>query len=461
MKPLLHLLAIAAFACGTFVSAADHQPQLKIAEPWSPHPKTTPVTSKEGDAFAVEANGTSMSTGGWHWSYEGIVPGQTYELSVDATHDGLSAPRDELRCIAIWGKAEANKERFVAIWDFLMPEMTGAKAMRFTRKLVAPEGAHQLVIRSTLRWTAEGKAVWQQPKVSIAQTPLVARAPVKVSVVTGRQSQRTGLKFKSIQDNIDFYGKLIEKACERDHPQLVVLPEVALQFGIGGDALDTAVPAPGPETDAFAAIAKKHRVRIALGMYERNGDAVHNSVVLISPGGIIEGRYRKVHLAGGGEDCSGILPGDGFPVFETDVARIGCNICMDSSVAESSRMVGLNGADLLLMPIMGDHRADRWTLGPPNFNEDRWRVIMRAHAIDNQLSMVVARNSTVGSCIISPKGDLLAWNDGDQEFISALVPLDEDHRIWQGGSFRDMNWMQRRPELYTPETDVKNLGNSK
>ena len=383
MKHIHHLLAITALTCGAFVSAAD--PQFKLAEPWSPHPKTTPVTARQGDAFAVEANGTRMSTGGWQWSYEGIVPGQTYELSVDATHDGLSVPRDELRCIAIWGKAEANKERFVAIWDFLMPEMTGAKAMRFTRKLVAPEGVHQLTIRSTLRWNAEGKAVWQQPKVSIAQTPLVARAPVKVSVVTGRQSQRTGLKFKSIQDNIDFYGKLIEKACERDHPQLVVLPEVALQFGIEGDALDKAVPAPGPETDAFAAIAKKHRVRIALGMYERNGDAVHNSVVLISPAGKIEGRYRKVHLAGGGEDCSGILPGDGFPVFETDVARIGCNICMDSSVAESSRMVGLNGADLLLMPIMGDHRADRWTLGPPNFNEDRWRVIMRAHAIDNQL----------------------------------------------------------------------------
>jgi len=459
MTRIHHLLALAALTCGAFVSAAD--PQFKIAEPWSPHPKTTPVTSKEGGAFAVEANGTRMSTGGWHWSYEGIVPGQTYELSVDATHDGLSVPRDELRCIAIWGKAEASKERFVAIWDFLMPEMTGAKAMRFTRKLVAPEGAHQLVIRSTLRWTAEGKAVWQQPKVSIAQTPLVARAPVKVSVVTGRQSQRTGQKFKSIQDNINFYGKLIVKACERDHPQLIILPEVALKFGIEEDTLYKAVPEPGPETEAFSAIAKKHKVRIALGMYERNGDAVHNSVVLISPTGSIEGRYRKVHLAGGGEDCSGIMPGDGFPVFETAVARIGCNICMDSSVAESSRMVGLNGADLLLMPIMGDHRADRWTLGPPNFNEDRWRVIMRAHAIDNQLCMVVARNSTVGSCIISPKGDLLAWNDGDQEFITALVPLDEDHRIWQGGSFRDMNWMQRRPELYAPETDVKNLGNSK
>jgi len=455
------LITTLSFFFVTLGFAVDPQPQFKLAEPWSPHPKTTPITSSEGDAFTVKANGTRVSTGGWHWNYEGIVPGQTYELSLDAAHEGLAEPRDELRCIAIWGKAEASKERFVAIWDFLMPEAAGDKAMRFTRKLVAPEGVHQLTLRSTLRWSADGKAAWQQPKVSLAKTPLLARAPVKVCVVTGVQSQRLGLKIKSIQDNIDFYGKLIEKACERDHPQLVLLPEVALQFGVAGDALDTAVPAPGPETDAFAAIAKKHQMRIALGMYERNGDAVHNSVVLISPAGKIEGRYRKVHLAGGGEDCSGILPGDGFPVFATDVARIGCNICMDSSVAESSRMVGLNGADLLLLPIMGDHRADRWTLGPPNFNEDRWRVIMRAHAIDNQLCMIVARNSTVGSCIISPKGDLLAWNDGDQEFIAASVPLDEDHRIWQGGSFRDMNWMQRRPQLYAPETEVKNQGNSK
>lgn len=455
------LIATLVLLYGTLAFAANPSPLLTLAEPWTPHPKTTPITSRQGAAFEVQANGTRMSAGGWQWSFEDIVPGQTYDLSIDATHEGLAVPQDELRCIAIWGKAAANSERFSAIWDFLTPETPGKNAVRFSRKLIAPEGVHHLVIRSTLRWTATGKTLWQEPKVRLATVPLVARSPVKISVITGAQSQRLGLKFKGIQDNIDFYGRLIVKACERDHPQLVLLPEVALQFGIGGDALDTAVPAPGPETDAFAAIAKKYQVRIALGMYERAGDAVHNSVVLIGPTGTIEGRYRKVHLAGGAEDCSGIMPGDGFPVFKTAIARIGCNICMDSSVAESSRMVGLNGADLLLLPIMGDHRADRWTIGPPNFNEDRWRVIMRAHAIDNQLCMVVARNNTVGSCIISPKGDLLAWNDGDKEFITALVSLDEDHRIWHGGSFRDMNWFQRRPQLYAPETQAKNLGNSK
>ena len=65
---------------------------------------------------------------------------------------------------------------------------------------------------------------------------------------------------------------------------------------------------------------------------------------------------------------------------------------MDSSAAESARMVGLNGADFLLLPIMGDHRADRWTPGAPIFNEGRWQAIMRTRAINNQLTLVVARN---------------------------------------------------------------------
>ena len=90
---------------------------------------------------------------------------------------------------------------------------------------------------------------------------------------------------------------------------------------------------------------------------ERDGDAVHNSAVLIDPAGKIEGRYHKVHLAVGGEIESGILPGNTFPVFQTELGRIDGNICMDSSATESSRMIGLNSADFLLLPIMGDHRA--------------------------------------------------------------------------------------------------------
>src|SRR5262249_5927432 len=163
-----------------------------------------------------------------------------------------------------------------------------------------------------------------------------------------------------VRENVEFYGALCEEAARRS-PHLIVLPEIALQWEVPGNPLDLAVPVSGPETEPFAEIARRYGARLVLGLLERDSDAVANSAVLFGPTGAGEGKYRKVRLAAGGETTSGILPGEGFPVFETEIGRIGCNICMDSSAGESSRMVGLNGADFLLLPIMGDHRADRWT----------------------------------------------------------------------------------------------------
>lgn len=460
MKHLPTLCLAAAALLTAMVQGAETKPELKTAEPWAPHPKAAPVTERRGETFAAAANGTRALSGGWQWRFAGITPGQTYEIATEVSHTGLAVPRDALMCNAIWGAPAANQERPEAVWDCLLPEAVGADTVRFSRRVVAPEGASQLTIRAAVRWTASGKTVWQRPRVAIASAPLAKRPPVRVCAVTGNAHSRRK-QFKTLQDNIKFYGDLCEAACRQHRPQLIVLPEIALQWGVPGNSLDLAVPAPGPETEAFAAIARKHRVRIALGMYERDGDAAHNSVVLIGPDGRIDGRYRKVHFAAGGEDVSGLLPGDGFPVFGTDIGRIGCNICMDSSAAESSRMVGLNGADFLLLPIMGDHRADRWSRGTPIYNEDRWRAIMRTHAMDNQLCMVVARNGAQGSCIVDRKGEMLAWNDGDRDFIFAEVTLDDGHRIWQGGCFRDVNWLQRRPHLYGPFTDPANVGGLK
>jgi len=261
--------------------------------------------------------------------------------------------------------------------------------------------------------------------------------------------------FKRIQDNLDFYLPLCGVAC-KEEPDLIVLPEIALQWGIADSPLDLAVLAPGPETDVFSEFAQCHKVRVLLGMLERDGDAVHNSAVLIGPNGDIDGKYRKVHLAVGSEIDSGILPGEGFPVFDTEIGRIGCNICMDSSAAESSRIVGLNGADFLLLPIMGDHRA--WHPGERIFDPERFKAIMRTRAMDNQLCMAVAVNRSEGSCIIDRLGNILAWNDGALDYIQATVELDDGYRPSSRGCFRGINWMQRRPHIYQAFVDEDNKG---
>lgn len=430
--------------------------KLVSIQPWAPHLKAAPVTHREAHGpLTIAANGTRTCSGGWQLNYAGVQPGQAYRIHVEVEQEDIEVVRDVLQCIVHWGEISPTQANMNALWENLLPEKTGERSVRFSRTLTAPAGADRLTIRCTFRWSAQGKSVWSVPQIHPTPTPAPPR-PVKIAVVTGHAHARRG-PFQTVQDNIDFYAPLCETACGIN-PDLIVLPEVALQWELPDNVLDLAVPAPGPETDVFAEIACRHHARICLGMFERDGDAVYNSAILISPEGIIDGKYRKVHLAVGGESESGILPGDGFPVFDTEIGRIGCNICMDSSAAESSRMVGLNGADFLLLPIMGDHRASRWSPGAPIFNESRWEAIMRTRAMDNQLCMVVARNRVQGSCIINRKGDILAWNEGDEDVIQATVTLEDGYRTWNGGCFRDVNWMQRRPHLYHAFVDQDNKG---
>jgi len=430
------------------------QVQVAGTETWSAHPSAAPVLDETPDGLRAGANGTRTCSGGWLIRYKGIEPGATYAIRQTVRLTGVPNARDALECVAIWGEPHEDGVIRGAHWDYLLPRANEDGSLSFERTLTAPPGATGLVIRCTFRWTAVGESVWEMPEVRAVEAP-PALEPVRVAVVTGHAQARS--RVETVEENVRFYADLCEAACE-EQPALIVLPEIALQWGLGGHPVETAVDVPGPETDVFSEVAAKHGARICLGLVERNGDAVHNSAVLISPSGEVDGRYRKVHLAVGGESTNGILPGDSFPVYDTEVGRIGCNICMDSSAAESSRMVGLNGADFLLLPIMGDHRASRWNCGGPIFNESRWLAIMRTRAMDNQLTMVVARNTVQGSCIIDRKGEVLAWNEGDVDHIVADVPREDGYRTWNGGCFRDVNWVQRRPHVYGAYTDGENYG---
>ena len=435
------------------------QPELVSLEPWAPHPTAAPLTERSGDTLAIAANGTRTCVGGWQAEFDGTRPRKAYRITWEVRFQDLDHERDSLRCKAIWGEMSPDdatvRSNDIPAWDYLIPQRIAEDRLRFTRVLLAPKGAKQLTLRCSFRWSTKGESLWQIPTVEQVDKPDSHR-PVKVAVVTGKADARRGL-ISTVQDNIDYYVPLVEAACETG-VDLVVLPEIALQWQVQGSPIDLAVDLPGVETEIFAEIARKHSNFILLGLIERDGDAVHNTAALLGPDGEVEGRYHKVHLAVVGESESGILPGNGFPMFDTVIGRIGCNICMDSSAAESSRMVGLSGADFLLLPIMGDHRASLWSPGSPLFSEDRWKAIMRTRAMDNQLCMVVARNYGPGSCIIDRKGEILAWNEGDRDHIIATIELEDGYRTWNSGCFREVNWMQRRPHIYESYVDEENKG---
>jgi len=419
---------------------------LLRSETWAPHADAAPDGRAEAGGFVSSANGTRFCCGGWQHVFSGLIPGHVYRVSWRATWEGVSQPTDMLVGHVYW--AEIPRDCYITgtevVWDYVCADYGDGSAV-FRADLVAPDGGECATVRATLRWTARGRVVWSMPTVEDLGKPPV-RSPVRVAVVTGPNDAPAEGR-RTVAGGTAYYAGLTDRACSETGANLVALPEVGIQWHVPGHPYDKAVPAPGPETDQFSEIATRYGSVIVLGLYERAGDAVHNSAVIIDADGAIAGVYRKVHLAST-EAMSGVLPGDRFPVVDTAAGRIGCNICMDSSAAESSRMVGLHGTDFLVLPIMGDHRADRWSPGPPILDEVRWQCIHRTRAMDNQFCMVVARNRATGSCIIDRSGEILAYNDGTEDWIVADVRFDDGYRKWNGGCFRQVNWRQRRPHLY-------------
>ncbi len=455
-------LALPVVGVGEGVDSAA-LPALEKAEPWSPHPEATPVTSKSGNAeVVIKGNGTRTCCGGWQFVFTGVRGGETYRFRTRVRHEGLSNAHDCLAAIVLWDAWEpAENSTGTRPWNYLLPKSVGDAAMDFEATLKAPKGATRLTVRYVFRWSQTGTSVWAAPRIETAAP--VQRRAVKLCIVNSSRQTRDRVKTlplssgKGLPDDVarsvDLWGSLILAAC-RQKPQLVVTPEIVIG---GKQFMEGAIEVPGPATEPFQKIAREHGVYLVLGVRERDRDAVFNSAVLISPKGRVHGVYRKVHLATS-EGLSGTSAGKSFPVFQTDLGRIGCLICMDTTVCESMRMLALGGARIVCFPIMGDLRASRWSPGPPIFNEDRWKAIMRTRAIDNQVCMVVARNNVQGSCIIDRKGDILAWNSGDQEMIFATVPAEDGYRVWNGGDFREVTFLLRRPCLYEPYCDEDNLG---
>ncbi|HEV2456449.1 MAG TPA: nitrilase-related carbon-nitrogen hydrolase, partial [Verrucomicrobiae bacterium] len=54
---------------------------------------------------------------------------------------------------------------------------------------------------------------------------------------------------------------------------------------------------PGPSTDAFSKLAKKHKVVVIASLFEKRAAGVyHNTAVIIDADGSLKGMYRKMHI---------------------------------------------------------------------------------------------------------------------------------------------------------------------
>src|SRR5690606_34731043 len=100
--------------------------------------------------------------------------------------------------------------------------------------------------------------------------------------------------------------------------------------------------------------------------------------LVIDDSGAIAGAYVKVHPTRT-ERQRGVIPGDDFPVFDLGFGRVGVCICHDLSFPESTRVLTLRGAEIIVWPTWGS-----------GWGEDLCYAVIKSRAIDNGAWLVTA-----------------------------------------------------------------------
>lgn len=229
---------------------------------------------------------------------------------------------------------------------------------------------------------------------------------------------------------------------------------------------------PSPAMVPLFDLAKNLRVGFYLGYAEKvtTGGKTHrfNTSVLVSPNGDILGKYRKIHLPGTKDPIGDpefehlekryFEVGDlGFPVFKTDVGRIGMCICNDRRWPETFRTMALRGAEIFMLgyntPTRNIHHAE-----PTHLREHHHRLSLESAAYQNGAWVMAAGKCGSedgftmigGSAIVAPTGETVTRAvTEDDEVISFKCDLDLGDYIRRSV----FNFAKhRRPEFYGPIT---------
>ncbi|NTU52496.1 MAG: carbon-nitrogen hydrolase [Chlorobiaceae bacterium] len=245
--------------------------------------------------------------------------------------------------------------------------------------------------------------------------------------------------------NIEAIGRILEPVSA----DLIILPELCTSgyfFLTKEELAPLAEEAGSLACCFFSHLASAKQAIIVAGMPEASGGRFFNSVFVFLPDGTVPVIYRKSHLFY--KEGMVFDKGDsGFPVIRDERLdlSIGIMLCYDWRFPEVSRVLALEGADLIACPS--------------NLVTDAWRKVMPARAIENKVFVAVANRAGSEtkegerldfkgcSALYDPFGEPVAEAGPSEDGVLLAVI---DPRICRDKRFNAVNDIltDRRPELY-------------
>jgi formamidase len=240
--------------------------------------------------------------------------------------------------------------------------------------------------------------------------------------------------------------------------ELVLTPELhlmALTSLLNADGLpaeaELAVDIPGELTERLGTLARETELWLIPGsVYERVGDGVANTAVVLSPEGELVASYRKCFPW---EPVEKLVYGTRTVCFDIpEIGRFGLAICHDGAFPEVFRTLAWQGAEAIFQ-VTFTETSDR----------EAETVIARANAIVNQVAVVnvnaAAPIANGRSLVIDPEGAVRYEAGVGEELVTAVIDLDQVRRVRERGSF-GINKLWEEMDRVGPGLDLPLYGGS-
>lgn len=261
------------------------------------------------------------------------------------------------------------------------------------------------------------------------------------------QQHATGDKAENTERGIKAFEEAAAKGA-----QLICFAELAFepfypQKRAIGDVTHLAETIPGPTTETFSALAKKHCIVTVLNLFEKENNLTYDASPVIDVDGRLLGKTRMMHIPDYEyfHEKTYYTPGDtGAPVYDTAIGRIGIAICYDRHYPEYMRALALAGAELIITPQAG--AEGEWTEG---LYEAEMQIAAFQNGYFTALCNRVGREDNLmfsgESFVCDPDGRVIAQaGKGTDE----IVVCDIDQEEVKKSHARRLFLPDRRGELY-------------
>lgn len=251
------------------------------------------------------------------------------------------------------------------------------------------------------------------------------------------------MRLGDVEYNFAHAQDLVRLAVDRDGPDVVVLPET-WNTGFFPKDLNPCADRDGERTKlVFSSLARELDVNIVCGsVANRKGDGYYNTAYVFDRSGAVVAEYDKTHLFTPSGEHDFFRKGSRTCRFTLEGVPCGLIICYDIRFPELTRMLTVQGVDLLFV-------VSQW----PAKRTMHLDTLARARAIENQTFLALCNSAAADtacaghSAIIDPWGEYLAQAGEKEEIISADLDFSMIQSIRESiNVFRD-----RRPDLYCME----------